>query len=174
MFVSEDQVKVGETITLTAETLKQGLGYIEEWDGAMVSKSYLDESTGNYVSVAKFTPNQAGTYTITYTVKMYTGNNKVKFISSASKTVEVISDVKEVIGLEVRNVNAYPYTSADGTLKGYSVLGELYVLWNDNTSTSDGTVGYFFLPSEKSREVSITVTINSKEYTFPVTISINQ
>lgn len=167
------QVKVGETITLTAKTLKKGSGYIEQWDGAQLSKTYLDESMGNYVSEAQFTPNQAGTYTITYTVQMYTGNNELKFISSASKTIEVISDVKEVIGLEVINVNAYPNTNADGSIRGYSVLGELNVLWSDNTSTPYGTVAYFFLPNEKSRVVNPTVNINSQEYSFPVTISIN-
>jgi hypothetical protein len=174
LLASADQVKVGQTVNLTAKTLKQGSGYIEEWNGAQLSKSYFDESTDYYVSESIFTPNQPGTYTITYTVRMYTGNSEVKFISSISKTVEVISDVKEVIGLEVRNVNAYPNTSTDGTLRGYSVLGELFVLWNDNTSTSNETVAYFFLPNEQSRLVNMSVSINNKEYTFPVMISINQ
>ncbi len=173
LYVSAEQVKVGETITLTAKTLKKGSNYTEEWDGALLSKSYLDESTGNYISEATFTPNQTGTYTITYTAKMYAGKSKTEFISNASITVAVISDVKEVIGLEVRDITANPNIAADGTIKGYYVLGKLYVLMNDNTSISYGTVGYYFLPNEEFREVNITVNINDMKYTFPVTISIN-
>jgi hypothetical protein len=170
---SVDQVKVGETITLTAETLKQGSDFSNQWNGAIASKTYLDETTGNYVSEAKFTPNQAGTYTISYTIDMYTGNDEIKFTSSVSKSVEVISDAKEVIGLEVKNIKIYPITYPDGTI-WYSILGKVYVLWNDNTSTFNRTVGYFFMPNEKSRVVNITVNLDNKEYTFPVTISINQ
>lgn len=168
-----DQAKVGETISLKAETQKRGAEYREEWDGATLSQSYLDEATGNYISEANFTPTQAGTYTITYTITMYTGNNEEKFIGRGTKTLEVLADAKEVIGLEVRNVVAYPNIAADGTLKGYSVLGELFVLWNDQTTSSYGTVGYYFLPNETLRVVNITVNIDNQQYTFPVTISIN-
>lgn len=168
-----DQAKVGETISLKAETQKRGAEYREEWDGATLYQSYLDEATGNYISEANFTPNQAGTYTITYTITMYTGNNEEKFIGRGTKTLEVLADAKEVIGLEVRNVVAYPNIAADGTLKGYSVLGELFVLWNDQTTSSYGTVGYYFLPNETLRVVNITVNIDNQQYTFPVTISIN-
>ena len=167
---SPSAVKVGETIELIATADKYGSSYIDSWDNAsMVSTLFIPE-TETYISKAIFTAVNPGTYTIRYSVQMTAGNSNTIFAKTVEKTIEVINPII-VIGAGIQDLTINPVYIADGSLSGYSASGMAYAIRSDNTTTPCGSIFFFFAPSENTKDVPVTLFINSQVYSYLVTVT---
>jgi len=81
---------VGQTLDLTATTLKQGSAYSDGWSGAAKLGTGLS-ADGYYVSTARFTAAAPGTYTVTYAITMTAGRSDVAWQGQASATITVVA-----------------------------------------------------------------------------------
>lgn len=165
-----ETVNVGETVTLTAETLKHGSSYTDEWSGAQKTDTVLDEESGCYVSTAIFTAEEPGIYTVSYTIQMQAGKSMVLFSATASKTIEVTGE-KTVKGVEIKNLTVNPVRNTAGDVVSYLAVGNIYILWSDGTSTLYGTTSFFFGPDQYSKEVTVKVYVDGDCYSFTVDVS---
>jgi uncharacterized protein YjdB len=81
---------VGQTLDLTATTLKQGSAYSDGWSGAAKLGTVLN-ADGYYVSTARFTAAAPGTYLVTYHITMTAGRSDVAWQGQASATITVVA-----------------------------------------------------------------------------------
>jgi hypothetical protein len=162
--------KVGETLDLTATTPKHGSDYTDTWDNAVKSVTQFDSVAEAYISKAIFTAENPGIYTISYTITMTSGESATVFSKTIERTIEVI-DPHTVIGADIRDLEFTPIYNADGSVSVYSAHGTIYALWSDDTAAPNGSVYFFFSPSETTKDIDITLNINGSSYTYLVTIT---
>lgn len=160
---SAQEIKVGETVTLAASTLKQGSDYSDSWFGATREGTYLDGAIESYVSTATFTGQVPGTYTIWYEITMSAGKSGVTFVGTASIEITVVQPAV-IVGATIKNVSVTPtYNNGNGNLNGYNAIGDVYAVWSDDTETYYGKVNFHFSDNQTIRNLG--VTINGVEYT---------
>jgi hypothetical protein len=164
-----NEVKVGETIVLSAASLKHGSDYNDSWNGAEMMETVLEPETGLYVSKAEFVAEKPGIYTVTYSIMMTAGNSSVAFMGIATYTIEVIG-AHEVTGAEIRDLSIRPITRPDGIISIYSAQGSIYVLWSDQTCTLYGSTFFNFRASETVKNIAITLNIEGEMYTYVVPV----
>ena len=164
-----DTVKIGQKVMLTAIVPKHGSKYSVQWKGAEVQSTKLDKETGSYISTAIFTANVAGKTDVTCTFLMGTGKWQMAFLGKANKIIDVTAE-KTFLGVEARNVEFIPITSLNGNIKGYDAIGETFILWSDGTDESYGTIYTQFGIDQQYKEVSVTVVVEDKSYTYIVGI----
>lgn len=140
MNASKLEVALGEKVTITATTKKQGSSFTDNWTTAtQVGKTSLD-SEGNYVSTAEFSSNTSGQYTVTYKIEMDAGNNTDKFVGEKSVTITVLGEQPtegKVVSFEISaaNVNNQDY----GNDKDALYITALKVTYdNGTTKTVEG------------------------------------
>lgn len=167
---SAEIVNVGETVELNALTLKRGSSYTVEWNGAEDTGTVLDKDTGNYVSTAIFKADKPGIYTVTYKIQMNTGNTNTFFEGTAFTTIEVRNPVT-VVGADIRDLVIKPLLKPEGTVSGYLVQGNTYIVWSNNTSTLYGTVSFFMGTYEISKDIYVMFNVEGKQYTYNVTVT---
>lgn len=163
-------VKLGETIDLTATTLKHGSYYADNWDSAIKSVTEFDSISETYISRASFTAEKPGIYHISYTITMTAGNSDTTFSKTVERTIEVI-DPRTVIGADLKDLKITPIYKADGSISTYIAYGTIYALWSDNTSTLNSSVYFFFSPNETTKDIDVTLHINDQQYTYMVTVT---
>lgn len=184
----------GETVDLTATTLKKGSEYNVEWSvcGVDVSGQSLSVPAENYaleegitelqllpveesseeldnfyVSNAKFTGNKAGTYVIIASVTMTAGKSHVSWTGSDSQTQEVKA-AKVVSDLVAKTTKSEAEKNKQGNITGYNVTYDVYIQYEDGTEevlTSGAT--YSLAASGKSKNVDI----EYEGVTYTVTVS---
>lgn len=153
---SSTTIKVGQVVTLTATTDKQGDDYVDSWDEAEKIGTIHDTEAGTYVSTAKFTGITPGTYTITYEITMSSGKSDVTFNGIKSVEITVVQDSK-ITGAAIKNVNVTPKYNSKGHLTGYAAEGDLYALWADGSKTYYGKVEFNFSPNQESRNYDVII-----------------
>ncbi|KUO49628.1 MAG: hypothetical protein APF76_00150 [Desulfitibacter sp. BRH_c19] len=163
-----DIINVGESIELSAVTVKQGSSYEEKWNGATAEGTVFDENTNEYISKAVFYAEKPGTYVINYQIKMRAGNSNSYFTGTVEKTIKVINSVS-VKGAAIRNL-VFNETDSDGSISGYSVQGRTYILWSDGSATPYGSIFFFMRADEISKDIRVSFTVESKEYSYLVTV----
>lgn len=163
-------IKVGESIILTATSIKQGSSYQVNWDGAEDQGTILNTVSGEYVSVAVFSADKPGTYKVEYSIVMQAGNSGTYFKGKVVETINVYEEDKKVIGAEIRDLTITPVIGTDG-ITAYSALGTTYVLWSDNTSDPYGTVYFYFQENEYSKTVDVTFNMERQVYTYSVLVT---
>lgn len=168
--VSQVTAKVGETISLTASTVKKGSVYVDYWVGANPEKTIKDDVTERYISTAKFTAQEPGQYTITYRIEMQAGKSDVFFEGFASQIIEVVDEVT-VAGIEIRDVVFTDVIGPDGTIVGCNILGNLCILWSNGTVDVYGTVCSYMGADETEKTVSGIVTVEGQQYPYTVVIT---
>ncbi|MCX7748767.1 MAG: hypothetical protein N2645_18055 [Clostridia bacterium] len=164
------QIKVGETITLSAESFKQGSSYADEWLGAAKTATFFDQESGYYKSTARFTAKEAGIYKVTYKMVMYSGKSNVAFTKIVYKMVEVLNPVT-VQGAVAKNVVFHEIKKPDGRVSGYIAVGEVYILWSDDTLSPYSSICLFFTSSETTKEIQVEIDINKNSVSYPITVS---
>lgn len=163
-------VKVGETVSLEAVTLKQGSDFTDSWTGATKGITVLNTATGYYVSKASFSAAVPGTYTIKYDIIMTAGKSNVSFVGTANVTITVINPAT-IVGAAIKNVKAKANINPNGKITGYDATGDVYAVWSDGRETFYGVKEFSFSANQDIRNIE--VTINGTEYTikgvnFPV------
>jgi len=151
-------VKPGETVTLTAVTLKQGSAYTDEWIGATKITTVLTED-GYYVSTAEISPEV--TVTVQYKITMTAGNCGTSFIGQA-ETVISATKPAEVVGIEVKNIRPEP------EIPGF-YKGDVYVVFSDGNLNEYGVV-YFGLREGQITKVFY-VSVNGTRYTYTLNLA---
>ncbi len=159
------QVRVGETVTLTATTLKEGSSYIDSWDGAVKVSTILNNE-GNYISSATFSATAPGAYTITYNIKMTAGRSGVTFEGNKTVTITVVNPAV-IVGAKVDNVLAIPVTNPKGNITGYDATGDLYAVYSDNTEEYIDTISFHFSSTQTTRNISVEI----EEVTYVVSVT---
>lgn len=81
-------VQVGQTLEVTATTLKHGSAYTDSWAGATKASTELS-SDGYYVSKATFTAGSPGTHNVTYKITMVAGKSDVSWEGTGTTTITV-------------------------------------------------------------------------------------
>lgn len=153
-------VTLGQTVTLTAATLKQGSSYSDSWSGATKISTMLDEATGSYISTAAFSAATPGTYTISYSITMGAGKSTVAFNGADSITITVTNPAS-ITGAAAKNVIATPKYNNQGHLTGYDSTADIYALWSNGAETFYGTVNFNFSPNQTSRNIDVLVDGNT-------------
>ncbi|TWH83636.1 hypothetical protein [Sedimentibacter saalensis] len=153
---SSTTIKVGQVVTLTAITDKQGSGYIDSWDEAEKIDTIHDTEAETYVSTAKFTGITPGTYTITYEITMSSGKSDVTFNGVKSVEITVVQDSK-IKGAAIYNVKVTPTYNPNGHLTGYDAEGDLYAVWDNGDETYYGKVEFNFSPNQESRNYDVII-----------------
>ncbi|WP_312832617.1 hypothetical protein [Sedimentibacter saalensis] len=153
---SSTTIKVGQVVTLTATTDKQGSSYIDSWDEAEKIDTIHDTETETYVSTAKFTGITPGTYTITYEITMSSGKSDVTFNGVKSVEITVVQDSK-IKGAAIYNVKVIPTYNPNGHLTGYDAEGDLYAVWDNGDETYYGKVEFNFSPNQESRNYDVII-----------------
>ena len=164
-----DIINVGETIELSAVTVKQGSYYEDKWNGATAVDTVFNEDTDEYISKAVFYADKPGTYVINYEIKMSAGNSSRSFTGTVEKTIKVINCMT-VQGADIRNIVFNEVTDTDGNISGYSVNGITYILWRDGSATPYGSISFFMRADEISRDVRVSFTVDGVNYLYVVTI----
>ncbi len=154
---SATTVKLGETVTLKAITLKQGAAYTDEWIGATKIKTVLTED-GYYVSTAEVSAQAP--ITVQYKITMTAGNSGVSFAGQAETTISVAKPI-EVVGVTVKNIRPYPEIAGIYT-------GDVYVILSDGTLREHGVIYFSFCEGQTSRLLYITV--DGQRYTCTVNV----
>lgn len=161
---SSETIYVGDTVTLTSVSKKNGSEFVDNWCGNGVSAGTTGSNGDTYQSTAEFKPQKPGTYTITYSIYMSAGNGKAVFCGNASKTIEVIGKT-EVIGITIKNIKVIPMGNV------YLVSGDVYLVWSDDSTTLYSSVVYFFGENETNRDVSLTVPVGDGVVTYCLSVS---
>lgn len=165
-----ETINQGETLELTATTLKHGSDYEEEWNGAIKDKTVFDAITGAYVSKAVFKAEKPGTYTISYCIYMSSGGSTTAFYGKVEKTITVINPVT-VVGAGIRNLVINPVYGTDGSIITYLASGSVYAIWSDQSATPCSSIFFSFGPDETVKNVDVTFTIGGVQYYYTVTVS---
>lgn len=164
-------VNLGQSFEITATAPKHGSNYIDSWENAEQSYTELNALTNAYISKATFKADKEGIYNISYTIKMTSGNSDTVFYKTVKRTVEVVNPVK-VVGAVIRNLNVIPIYNGEGNIAYYRACGEVYALWSDKSETPDGSSVYLFFGSEEtSKDVSVTLNVDGKQYDYIVTVN---
>ncbi|MDF2522399.1 MAG: hypothetical protein K0R31_40 [Clostridiales bacterium] len=163
-------VNMGDIIPLTATTLKHGSTYSDNWGNAVKSVTEYDPITASYISKGIFTAEKPGIHTISYTIKMVAGDSGTVFSKTVVRTIEVI-DPRTVIGADIRDLQITPIYAADGSISVYKAYGTIYALWSDDTVTQKGSIYFFFNPSETTKNIDVTFTMDGKLYAYTVTVN---
>jgi hypothetical protein len=153
---SATTINVGQAVTLTTSTLKQGSSYTDSWGGAVKNTTILNEATGNYVSTATFSETTPGTYTVTYGITMSAGKSGVTFVGYQSITITVIEPAK-ITGAIVKNVVATPKYNSQNKLTGYDATGDVYAVLSNGKETYYGPADFNFSPNQTSRNIEVLV-----------------
>lgn len=164
-----EEIKVGETVALTAVSLKHGSSFEVLWLGAEDKGTILDTASGNYISTAVFTADKPGVYTLEYKIIMRAGKSNTYFTGSAVHIINIINPVT-VAGAEIKNLAIRPVTRSDGSIAAYSAIGDVYILWSDNTGTLYNRMFFFFGPNETVKNVNVTFNIDGITYTYTVPV----
>jgi PBP1b-binding outer membrane lipoprotein LpoB len=134
-------VAVGETVTLTAATLKHGSGYTVEWkvnqeEYAVNSQSTSLNKEGSYVSTAKFEADKAGTYTISYGIVMNAGKSGVTFVGEDSITIKVVDETsRSVARFEISKWDVLKQSQGRYNDKQALIITELHVYYEGETES---------------------------------------
>lgn len=163
-------VNVGETIEMTAVTTKHGSCYYDSWGNAVKVSTVYDLGTNAYISKALFTAEKPGSYNISYTIKMTSGNSDTVFYKTVERQVEVI-DTVTVVGALIKDLTVTPLYNADDTISAYKAYGTVHVLWSDNTTTPNGSLYFFFGPEETSKDIEVTLYVDGIQYKYIVTVN---
>lgn len=167
--VIPDEISLGESITVKATVEKHGSSFRVNWINAQEVSTEYDEITGQYLSTAEFTPNEAGTFEIIYKMDMEAGNSGVLFSGMARKTV-IVTDTKTVIGAEIKNITQSPVMNGE-IITSYRVTGQAYAIWSDGTETDlNQAVFLFFKPDELQKEVLISFSLEGKAHQFKASV----
>lgn len=169
-----ENVRVGDTVILTAAAEKYGSSYADSWGEAEDKGTTYDHSTHLYTSTAVFTAKNPGTYTITYRITMQSGHNGMIHFGKATRIITVEDPLKSVItitGVEIRDLLLTRLTNSDGTVSGYFATGNVYTLWSNNTSTLYGTIGFLFGSDESTKDVNVTIDAGGQAYSFIKTVT---
>jgi len=148
-------VKPGETVTLTAVTLKHGSDFTDEWVGATKIETVLTED-GYYVSTAEVTAQVP--VTVQYKIIMTAGNSEVSFAGQAETAISVEKSA-EVMGVEVKNICLVPESTG-------LYRGDVYCVLSDGTLSEYGSIYFGFRESQSSKLLYITV--DGREYSVTV------
>lgn len=152
-------VRVGETVTLTAVTLKHGSEYKDEWVGATKVSTVLTED-GYYVSTARITVQDD--VLVQYNIIMNAGNN-VSFAGATSISVEADQPV-DIVGAEIKNVTPVP--GITGFYTGY-----LFIIFSDGTLAEYGSIYFGLGETQTSKTLYIPVSVSGLQYDFAVEVS---
>jgi hypothetical protein len=163
-------VNIGDIIPLTATTSKHGSTYSDNWGNAVKSVTEYDPITASYISKGVFTAENPGIHTISYTIIMVAGDSDTVFSKTVVRTIEVI-DPRTVIGADIRDLQITPIYAADGSISVYKAYGTIYALWSDDTVTQKGSIYFFFNPSETTKNIDVTFTMDGKLYAYTVTVN---
>lgn len=163
-------LNVGETIEITATSVKQGSGYTDGWVNAAPVSSGFDPETGTYLSKAAFTAEKPGVYQIRYWIRMTAGNSNTAFEREVERTIEVTGQTT-VVGAAVRNLSTSPVYRQDGSISAYSAAGRIYILWSDGSATPGGAVYFYFGSDEISKTIRVSFYQNGNTYIYPVTVT---
>lgn len=163
-------IKAGESVILTAVSLKHGSAYEDMWSGASALGTVLDEESESYISSAVFTAGEPGIYTVTYDIQMKAGKSDVLFAGNASKTIEVTGSAV-VTGAEIRGLVVTPIKNSQGDIVSYLACGYTYILYSDGTSKEYGFISFYFGVNETEKDISVTVYEDGKYYTYTVRVS---
>jgi len=169
IFADTTNVKIGESVTLKAVSVKQGSSYQVNWNGARDQGTILDNAGDTYVSTAGFSSDKPGTYKVEYSILMKAGNSDKCFWGKAVETITVYEEKKTVVGADIKKLTITPAVKSDGSTI-YSALGTTYVLWSDGTSEPYGTVYFFFQENEYSKNIDVVFNIDGQIYKYAVTV----
>lgn len=164
-------VNVGESFEITAISPKHGSSYTDSWENANQSYTELDPITRTYVSKAAFIAEKAGIYHISYTIKMTSGSSDTTFYKQVIRTIEVVNPVT-VVGAVIKNLNVIPVYNTEGSIIYYRACGLVYTRWSDGSETpNDSSVYFFFGPNETSKDISATLNVEGRQYSYIVTVN---
>ncbi|MCX7773561.1 MAG: hypothetical protein N2376_10675 [Clostridia bacterium] len=162
-----DQIKLGETIELTATALKMGSGFKDAWTNAQKLETTYDTGTGCYRARAEFKPTKPGSYEISYSITLNRGKSGKSFSGTLTKTI-VVTDEKKVTGADIRDVELIP-GNGGGSAVGYTVIGYAYALLSDGTALPlDEMITFYMDAQETDRDIPVSFTYNEQEYNFTV------
>lgn len=167
---SANDVTIGETVHLTATSVKHGSSYEVIWSGAEDKGTLLDTSLCTYVSAAVFTAEKPGIYTVEYKIVMSAGKSNRRFIGTAVQTINVTAPIT-VTGAEIRIASLRKITRPDGSVSLYSAAGDIFTVWNDNSKTYYGRIFFFYGPNEVSKNIDVTLNIEGKVYKYTVAVA---
>lgn len=160
-------VNVGESVTLTAQWIKQGSTCEVVWSGA--EGSGIVPADGFCTSQAVFTAAQPGVYTIAADVVMRSGKSATEFTGRVECTITVLDPVK-IEGVELRNVTFCEVKRADGSVRGYWAVGDVYIVKTDGTALPYSTSMEYLDADATSKNVTVTYSVDGVQYTDTVTI----
>lgn len=165
-----ETINQGETLVLSAATLKQGSDYIDEWGEAVKDSTTFDAVTGTYISKAVFKADKPGTYTISYYINMSAGGSTTAFYGKVEKTITVVNPVT-VVGAEIRDLVINPVYGADGSVLLYMASGNVYAIWSNQTATPCSSTFFSFGPGETVKNVNVAFKIDGIQYNYTVAVS---
>jgi len=163
-------VKVGESVILTASSIKKGSSYEVNWDGAVDQGTVLDTTNGTYISTAEFSADTPGVYQVEYSIILQAGKSDKCFGGKAVKIITVSGEEKSIVGADIKDLLISPVVRKDGS-EIYSAFGTSHVLWSDNTSKPYGAVYFYFQENEYSKNIDVTFNIDGKAYCYTVTVT---
>jgi hypothetical protein len=156
---SVETANLGETVTLTAITMKKGSDYTDEWIGATKVGTVLNHD-GYYVSTAEFKADV--TVNVQYRIIMTAGKSKVSFTGQSETTVVVSKPAPAVVvGIEVKNIRPDPQLAGE-------YLADIYAVLSDGTLRPEGSM-FFSIPSGQTSK-TLYLTVEGKRYTYIVNI----
>lgn len=170
-------VYVGDKVELQAVTAKHGSSYEDGWvvvdaGGNLVELNDYEtvltdvEGVNSYVSTATFVAEEAGTYTLKYSIEMAAGKSHVSFNGEAESEEIVVVDPEEayITGVVVDKFNA----ERNGKSDNYKAKGEIYF----TMSTGDKVLAQLFeITLNPSSNYVETINIEADGIVYTITVT---
>lgn len=169
-------VYTGEEVELQAVTAKHGSSYEDNWsvldaEGKVVDLdeyntvlSYF-EGVNSYVSTVTFVAEEAGTYTLKYSIEMAAGKSHVRFAGEAESDEIVVVDPDEafITGVIVKNFNV---TSQGNTSRA---AGDIYFTMSEGDDQFAASFSNIVLNS--GNNFTNTVEVEAEGTTYIITVT---
>lgn len=164
------EVDEGDTVNLSAVTVKQGSSFEDDWEinGSSVSHTTsLNTSTGNYESGTSLNTSAAGEFDIEYSIVMLAGKSSVTFVGGKKTTVTVVEPTVSVkkITIKVKSVEAR-YASGSGNLTGYEATADATIELSDGTTDVIEDIEFNYNKHMNDAEVQLEITVDGTAKTF--------
>lgn len=170
-------VYVGDKVELQAVTAKHGSSYEDGWvvvdaGGNLVELNDYEtvltdvEGVNSYVSTATFVAEEAGTYTLKYSIEMAAGKSHVSFNGEAESEEIVVVDPEEayITGVVVENYKVTPNGK-----NNFKVEGDIYFKMSEGANQFAHSFSNVVLNNGNS--YTNTVEVEAEGVTYIITVT---